>query len=318
MKNLAILLTNDYRLLSVAAIQDVFETLNRMLLASGEEAFAHIHFLHVQDAHRGAFNSIHFSALEQADIIFIPAFSTSNVVESLRKNSVVIPWLRAQYERGAALASVCTGAFLLGATGVLNGKRATTHYDAATAFETAFPEVKLQIMDVVTEDDQVYTSGGATSSFHLMLYMVRKYVGNENAVKLAKMFAIDLDRCQQACYGRFSPRDNHTDELVRKTEERIREMYREEVTIEEIVREIPASRRNIIRRFKLATGVTPIEYLQKTRIEAAKKLLEQTNKSISEIMLDTGYNDLKSFRKLFQRNTGIPPVAYREKFRNLG
>ena len=214
----------------------------------------------------------------------------------------------------AAIASFCTGAFLLAATGLLNHRPATTHLQAVNAFIQAFPDVIMQPKAVVTEEDNVYTSGGATSSFHLMLKLVENYCGRDIAIRAAKYFAIDMDREQQSYFSTFLPLRNHGDELVTMVQQKISQSFNTSNTIEQLLVEVPASRRNLVRRFKLATGITPIEYLQKTRIEVAKKLLEQSRRSILEVMLETGYNDLKSFRQLFKKNVGLSPKAYREKF----
>src|SRR5690606_17902759 len=129
-----------------------------------------------------------------------------------------------------------------------------------------------------------------------------------------KTFSIDMDRKQQGYFRACLPTENHGDDLVRLTQQKIREQFSKMNTVEEIITDIPSSRRNLVRRFKHATGITPIEYLQKTRIEAAKQLLEQSKQSILQIMIESGYNDLKSFRSLFKRNVGMTPKAYREKF----
>jgi transcriptional regulator GlxA family with amidase domain len=132
---------------------------------------------------------------------------------------------------------------------------------------------------------------------------------------MAKVFAIDMNREQQRYFGHFNPVHDHGDDLVIKTQRCIENAYSDPGTIEHILQQIPASRRNIVRRFKQATGSTLIEYLQKTRIEEAKKLLEQTNRGIMEIMLDIGYNDLKTFRQLFKKSLGMTPKEYRDKFK---
>ena len=147
-----------------------------------------------------------------------------------------------------------------------------------------------------------------------MLYLIQKYCDRETAVRIAKVFAIDMDREQQSYFATYLPGQNHSDELVALTQQKIAAAYRDAETIEQIIRDVPASRRNIVRRFKQVTGITPIEYLQKTRIEAAKKLLEQTNQQMTEVMLNCGYNDAKAFRKIFRKTVGMTPTGYREKF----
>jgi transcriptional regulator GlxA family with amidase domain len=316
MIQLALLVTNKHRMLSVVAILDVFESVNRFYRSDGQPDFFDIKLYTPGQVAipYGAHTVIPIAEAEKPDLIFIPAFASEDITSAIGENSALIPWLHQQYERGAEIASFCTGAFLLAATGLLNGKRATTHINATIPFSTTFPYVLLTADAVVTDDHRTYTSGGATSSFHLMLYLIRNYCGKEMATRIAKMFAIDMDRENQMYFGTFEPALNHGDGIVNMAQQRIEKEYQDGRTIEELIQDIPASRRNVVRRFKQATGVTPIEYLQKTRIEAAKKLLEQTDQSVLEVMLNSGYNDLKSFRQLFKKSAGLTPKDYRAKF----
>ncbi len=314
---LAITLTQYHRLLSVAAMIDVFETVNRFKTEEGLTAPFEIVLLEEHGRNASAYESyiVQQPADDvQFDIVLIPAFREEGMADALTANKRWLPWLRGQYIGGAAIASFCTGAFLLAASGLLDGKPATTHINAGSAFADAFPQVKLQNEAVVTEEDKIYTSGGATNSFHLMLRLIEIYCGRAIAVKAAKVFSIDMDRNIQSYFGSFMPVKDHSDTLVKLAQEEIRKNFNKAVTIEEIVVDVPSSRRNLVRRFKQVTGLTPIEYLQKTRIEAAKQLLEQSRHSIMEVMMESGYNDLKTFRSLFKKNVGMTPKSYREKF----
>ena len=320
MIQLGILLTNRYRLLSVAAILDVFESVNRFYIDDDKDPAFNISLFCVDEIdtnHAAEFKGYRIQSIcdaQKQDLIFIPAFNAANIVQAIGENQKYIPWLQQQFKAGAELACVCTGAFLLGATGLLNGKTATTHVDACPQFAHAFPTVKLQADKVVTGDGGLYTSGGSTSSFHLMLHLLQKYCGKEIAVRTAKLFSIDMDREQQTYFSTFSPVQAHNDELVAMAQQNIEAAYHNAGTIEELIKEIPGSRRNIARRFKQVTGITPIEYLQKTRIEAAKKLLVQTNQQMTEVMINSGYSDPKAFRKIFRKTVGMTPTGYREKF----
>ena len=316
---LSILLTSKYRLLSLAAIVDVFETANRFLKEEGKPELFEISFT----GSRGArsvldnFDHIPYVPLNSGhsyDLIFIPAFGPVDIAQTLEDNRCFIPSLNEQYAQGAILASNCTGAFLLAASGLLDDRRATTHVDAAEKLAASFPKIKLDQDAVVTHDANIYTSGGATSGFHVMLAIIQKCCGRELTIRIAKSFAIDMDRENQAYFGHFSPVEAHTDELVMRVQNKIKKQFPEIKSIEEAIADIPASRRNFVRRFKQATGLTPIRYLQKTRIEAAKRLLENTEKGLFEIMLCAGYSDMKNFRQLFKDNTGMTPKAYRDKF----
>lgn len=314
---IGILLSQEHRLLSVAAIQDLFETVNRFYVEDGKAPFFEINLVHNDQKQSYLYSDYNLKQADAEtlyDIILIPAFKDNKIVDGLQKNRSWIPWLTQQYKQGAALASFCTGAFLLASTGLLDNKPATTHINAKMAFENAFPEVLLESDAVVTEEDNLYTSGGATNTFHLLMRLVENYCSRKIAVRTAKVFSIDMDRKKQTYFGTFLPIENHGDDIVKKTQDKIKTHYKEAITIEEIVTGIPASRRNLVRRFKLVTGVTPIEYLQKTRIEAAKNLLEHSRQNIMEVMLESGYNDLKSFRIVFKKNVGMTPTAYREKF----
>lgn len=317
MIQLGLLITHGHRLLSVAAILDVFESVNIFHEQAGLEPFFNITLL-TPDEQPSRFNANYemqpLHAAAPQTLILVPAFSAGDIRFAISRNQACIPWLREQYARGSEIGSFCTGAFLLAAAGLLNGKEATTHIDSATTLATNFPEIILKSDAVVTEDHGIYTSGGATSSFHLMLYLIRRFCGNELTSRTAKMFAIDMDREQQTYFGSFTPMQDHGDGLVNMAQKKIEKEYQEGRTIEELIQDIPASRRNVVRRFKQAIGLTPIEYLQKTRIEAAKKLLEQTDQSVLEVMLNSGYNDLKSFRQLFKKSTGVTPKEYRDKF----
>jgi len=320
MTNLGLILPYDYKLLSIAAILDVFETVNRIYTEENQEKPFVINILRTPDQIEKEGSMVYGYPVSStqsdliADVVLIPSFTSNNLTETLSKNQMYIPWLQSQYQKGAIIASFCTGTFLFGASGLLNGKLATTHVDACSRFSSAFPAVILKPDHVVTEDGRFYTSGGSTSTFHLLLRLVQKYCGNKMVIRVAKIFAIDLDRYSQSYFGTFVPSRNHKDELVKIVQENMETRFHEIGSLDDIMKDIPSSRRNFVRRFKLATGIPPIEYLQNVRIESAKKQLEQTNQNINEIIDRTGYSDPKSFRKVFNKLVGMTPMEYREKF----
>jgi transcriptional regulator GlxA family with amidase domain len=320
MKQIGLLIPYQYKLLSVAAIIDVLETVNKFYEKSGQPAPFNITLLHDSPVLKDS-PDINFGYPKQLirknssfDLLLIPAFTTEDMNNTIKENGAYIPWLQNQFGTGTQIASFCTGAFLLAATGLLDGKTATTHVDACKIFSFLFPAVNLRADKTVTQDGRLLTSGGATSTFHLLLHIVKTYCGNEIAVKTAKIFAIDMGRDNQSYFSTFRPSRNHNDELVASAQEKIETSYHNTGTIEEMIRDIPASRRNIVRRFKQVTGITPIEYLQHTRIEAAKKMLEQTGHQMIEVIQRSGYNDPKSFRKVFRKTVGMTPSEYRDKF----
>lgn len=315
--NVGIVLTKGHRLLSAAALLDVFETANRFYEDEGQAAPFTIDLLHLPGHAIGAFENYTAKVLENNvlyQLILVPSFKHNGIGEALKDNHAWMPWLNAQHAQGAAIASFCTGAFVLAAAGLLDNRPATTHISAEAAFAKMFPLVQLQAEAVVTEKDRIYTSGGATNTFHLLMLLLEIYCSKQVAVRAAKVFSIDLDRNRQTYFGAFSPIEDHGDTLVKKAQDEIKKHFSKGNTIEELITDVPASRRNLVRRFKQVTGITPIEYLQKTRIEAAKQLLEQSRHSILEVMLESGYNDLKTFRTLFKKTVGMTPKMYRDKF----
>ncbi|MGF1924411.1 MAG: GlxA family transcriptional regulator [Bacteroidia bacterium] len=319
MKKIALLLTKDYKLLSVAAILEVFETVNKFYTNDGLEIPFEVMILASPEAvamteEIFGYKLLRIDEVEALDLVLIPAFSTENMLKTIGDNAYHIPHLVKHYQNGARVATVCTGVFLLGASGLLKNKIATTHVDACKSFATAFPDVQLKADKTVTQDGRLYTSGGATSSFHLLLHLVHEFCGDQMAIRTAKIFAIDMDRDKQSYFSSFQPSRNHKDDLVAFAQQKIENNYQDTTTIEELIKDIPSSRRNIVRRFKQVTGITPIEYLQQTRIEAVKKLLERTAHQMNEIIFKSGYNDAKAFRKIFKKNVGMTPSQYREKF----
>lgn len=319
MKKVGVFLSNNYKLLSVAAILEVFETVNMFQRQAKQAEPFQLFILATEEIYNKQKEAFGYqthliSEVEQLDLILLPAFTTENMPATLHANYPCLPHIIKQYNQGACVGTFCTGAFLLGASGLLNGKIATTHVDASKGFAHAFPLVKLKADKTVTQDGRLYTSGGATSSFHLLLHFVHEYCGKDMAIKIAKVFAIDMDRDKQSYFSTFQPSYSHNDELVASAQQKIESNYHDAATIEELIKDIPSSRRNIVRRFKQITGITPIEYLQQTRIEAAKRLLEQTGQQMTEIIFSSGYSDPKAFRKVFKKSVGMTPSQYREKF----
>ncbi|KAF2511899.1 GlxA family transcriptional regulator [Flavobacterium foetidum] len=316
-RKVGLIVPHDYKLLSIAAILEVFETANKLSRES-HKPFDIMLFQSAEQIDEKDFFGHKINPIENSmvlDLILIPAFTTDNMNEMIAKNRKFIPWLQKQHKAGAELASFCTGAFLFAASGLLNEKLATTHVDACSAFTKAFPMVKLKPEETLTADGSLYTSGGSTSTFHLLILLVQKFCGNEIAVQIAKIFSIDLNRYKQSYFSTFRPNHLHNDALVAQLQQKIESQYHSIEKLEEITKDIPTSSRNMTRRFKQVTGIPPIEYLQNIRVESSKRYLEQTQLSISEIIEKTGYTDPKAFRKVFYKMVGMKPIEYREKFR---
>lgn len=249
----------------------------------------------------------------RTDLIIIPALG-GDLKEELLNNTAALPWLQEHYARGAEIASLCTGAFLLAATGLLDGRRCTTHWMAETAFRQMYPKVKLLTARIVTEEQGIYTSGGAYSFLNLILYLVEKYAGRDTAIYVSKLLEIDIDRSSQLSFVIFDRQKAHQDELVLEAQRFIEGHFSEKLTIDELAGRFHISRRNFERRFRKASGNSPVEYIQRIKIEAAKQSLESKRESINEVMYSVGYNDSKAFRALFKKYTGLSPVEYKQRY----
>lgn len=253
------------------------------------------------------------SEIKQTDLIILPAFDGDFKV-GVQINAPLAPWILDQYRNGAEVASLCIGAFLLASTGLLNGKNCSTHWRASQAFKQLFPEVELVTEKVMTDEHGIYTSGGAFSSANLILYIIQKYAGREVAVQCAKTFQIDMDRHFQSPFIIFQGQKDHSDDQIRQAQEFIEKNYKEKISVENLTSRLALSRRNLERRFKKATDNTIVEYIHRVKIEAVKKYLETGRKTVNELMYEVGYSDVKSFRLLFKKYTGISPIAYRNKY----
>ncbi|RYG51180.1 MAG: helix-turn-helix domain-containing protein, partial [Chitinophagaceae bacterium] len=219
-----------------------------------------------------------------------------------------------QYQQGAEVASLCIGAFLLASTGLLDGKKCSTHWIFANEFRDMFPEVTLVDDRIITEEDGLYSSGGANSYWNLLLYLVEKHTDRQTAIFASKFFAVEIDRKSQSPFIMFNGQKKHEDEPIRKAQEYIENNIMEKITIEELASRFAIGRRHFERRFKKATNNTPVEYMQRVKIEAAKKELETSRKNVSEVMYEVGYSDTKAFRTVFKKITGLSPLDYKNRY----
>lgn len=255
--------------------------------------------------------------VDHTDLLFIPpTFGSTN--GGIVANAEAIPYFKKLHENGTSLASLCIGAFLLAETGLLDGRKCSTHWAHVSEFRERYPEVEVEDGAIITEHENIYSSGGASSLWNLILYLVEKFADREIAVMLAKYFALDIGRDSQSQFAIFRGQRNHGDPEIQQVQDYIEQHYEDKITIETLASLINTGRRTFERRFKLATNNTPIEYIQRVRIEAAKLLFEASRKNVSEIMFDVGYTDTKAFRDVFKKVTGLTPIEYRNKFAKSG
>ena len=255
----------------------------------------------------------HFKEVGRTDLVIVPAVH-ADFDDILKRNRELIDWVKDEYIAGAEVASLCTGAFLLASTGLLQGKQCSTHWESANAFRQLFPSVDLTTDRLITDNKGIYTSGGAISSMNLVLYLIEKYYDRETAIFISKRFQIDINRSSQSPFTIFTGQKDHEDNEIRKAQLFMENNVGEKILVSELADKFAIGRRHFDRRFIRATGNTPAEYLQRIKVEAAKKKLETTRKTISEVMYDTGYSDIKAFREVFKKYTGLSPLDYRNRY----
>lgn len=304
---------------SIVDPRTIFTGANEFLQAMGREPVFNIELVGLSkeiQLNNGQF-SVHMNSLidevEKTDLILIPALS-GDLKQSIEKNKEFLPWIIKQYQNGAEVASLCIGSFLLAATGLLNGKECSSHWLTGNLFRQMFPEVTLVDGRIVTEQQGLYSSGGATSYWSLLLHLVEKYAGRDIAIMASKVYALDIERNSQSAFIMFQGQKNHSDAPIKQAQEFIEKNISEKINVEDLAVMFAIGRRHFERRFKKATNNTPIEYIQRVKIEAAKKQFETTRNNVSEVMYNVGYNDLKSFRVVFKKITGLSPVEYRNKY----
>ncbi len=251
--------------------------------------------------------------INKTNFVVIPSIN-KDYHNSLKQNTELIEWIANQYQNGAEIASICTGAFLLAATGLVEGKTCSTHWIAAETFKKLYPKVNLVTEKLITDESGIYTNGGAFSFLNLLLYLVEKKYDRETAIYCSKVFQIDIDRNQQSPFTIFEGQKDHSDALIKKTQQLIESNLQDKISFEKVAEELAISRRNFDRRFIKATGNTPVEYLQRVKVEAAKKQFETGMKNVNEVMYDVGYTDVKAFREVFRKITGLSPLEYRQKY----
>ncbi len=319
MKHVSILVPETAVIEAVADPRYLFSAVNQFLAAAGREPLFDIKLVGGRKEIKlgnSAF-SVHVDLLlgevEHTDLVIIPALS-GNLAAAIEANKALIPWIVDQYNKGAEVASLCLGAFLFASTGLLDGKKCSTHWGFCNEFRTMFPKVEIVDGSIITEEQRLYSSGGANSYWNLLIYLVEKYTDRATAILAAKYFAVDIDRDSQASFMLFNGQRAHEDDIIRQVQEYMESHYTNKVTVDELAERFAIGRRSFERRFKKATNNTVVEYMQRVKMEAAKRSFESSRKNISEVMFDVGYTDTKAFRTVFKKVTGLTPVEYRNKY----
>ena len=319
MKNICILVPETAILAAITDPRYMFTAVNQFLEAAGKPALFTVQLvgltkeIHLQN---GLF-TVHvdklLSEVGAPDLIVIPAIS-GDIQTALAVNQAFIPWIVDKYKGGSEVASLCIGAFLLASTGLLRGRKCSTHWLYANEFRAMFPDIELVDGNIITEANRLYSSGGAASYWNLLLYLVEKYVDRDTAILASKFFAIDMERESQAAFMMFQGQKDHEDAEIKQAQAFIEGHFSDKITVDELADKYRIGKRSFERRFKKATNNTVAEYIQRVKIEAAKRTLEKSRKNITEVMFEVGYSDTKAFRDVFKRITGLTPIEYRNKY----
>lgn len=252
--------------------------------------------------------------IRHTDLVVIPGFlfTLQSAMPSFARYR---DWLRKQHRQGSYIASMCNAAFLLAETGLLDGVKATTHWAFADLLRRRFPLVLLDEQQILCEDGQILTTGGATAAMDLLLHLVRRFASLDLAQTCSRYLLVDTARRGQSPYVMWTMPRNHSDQDILRVQQWLDEHYAAPVLIDELAGRFGFGVRNFKRRFKDATGQSPLAYLQSLRLEKAKYLMESTRMTLENITLNVGYEDSNSFRRLFQQRVGLSPAEYRKKFR---
>lgn len=319
MKNISLLIPEgDTSLSNIEATYKMFSMVNESLERMGRDAIFKVNLVGLSSAPKQTrvFTikpdySINDSF--KTDMIIIPAVH-GDIKQVLEVNRDFIPWILSNYNSGSEVVSLCIGAFILASTGLLKGKSCTTHWLMADEFKRMFPETKLLAYKIITDEDGIYSSGGAYSSLNLILYLVEKFAGREMAILISKIFEIEIDRGSQSPFMIFNGQKEHEDAEIKKAQEFIEQNYQDKITVDQLAGMLFMGRRNLERRFKKSSSNSVVEYIQRVRMEAAKRSLETTRENVNEVMYKVGYADPKAFRNTFKKITGLSPIDYRNRY----
>ena len=320
MKHLTILVPDgENNLSSIVGAYKIFSRANDYWIGIGKKELFRIELAGISkkvEFYNGLFTvkpHTNISAINTTNLIIIPSLN-HNYQKAVKGNKLMIDWIEQQYKNGAEVASICTGAFLLASSGLLQGRVCSTHWAVAENFRNMFPDIDLQTDKLITDENGIYTNGGAYSFLNLILYLVEKYYDRQTAIFCSKVFQIEMDRQSQSAFTIFTGQKLHGDEIVKKAQAYIEKNLHEKISVERLSSVFSVGRRNFDRRFIKATGNTPVEYSQRVKIESAKKAFETSRKTINEVMYDVGYSDVKAFREVFRRITGMSPLEYRSRY----
>jgi transcriptional regulator GlxA family with amidase domain len=320
MKHVTILALEDATINCIDSCFQIITRVNDFLRYQGKMPFYKVEIAGF-DKHTSLGNGLYtintdlnIGQIDHTDVIIIP-ITCGHFPESVKENRKFIHWVDTMYKKGAEIVSLCVGSFFLASTGLLDDKNCAIHWAAKNEFQGMYPHVKLVEDKLITDEDGIYTCGGAYSYLNLLLYIIEKHLGREMAILTSKMFEIDIDRKDQTQFVIFLGQKGHADTHVLAAQNFIEGNYDKRLTVEEVCEKAGVGRRTFERKFRKLTGNSIIEYMQRVKVEAVKKQLESGRKTINEIVFEVGYNDINAFRTVFKRYAGLSPVDYRKKYK---
>jgi transcriptional regulator GlxA family with amidase domain len=319
MKTVTILVPESSMMQAIAGSKYLFSIANRFLAEQGSPPLYQVQLAGVTREVKlddGAFTitcDVLLEEVTKTDLVIIPPLF-GDMQKAIVLNQKLKPWIETQYVLGAEVASLCLGAFMLASTGLLKGKKCSTHWGYIGEFREMFPEVDVVDGSIITEENRLYSSGGANSYWNLLLHILEKHTSRELAITAAKFFAIDIDRNSQSAFIIFQGQKAHKDAEVLRSQEIIEQQVSDKIGVDELADKVAVGRRSFERRFKAATGNTVLEYIQRVKVESAKRSLENAQTPIHEVMEEVGYMDVKAFRSVFRKVTGLSPAEYRQKY----
>ena len=320
MKHVSILALHDATINCIDSSYQILNRVNDFLKYQGREPFFTVEIAGLSkqvELSHGLYH-IHVNRtideIKETDIIVIPLLC-GDFSKALKANEPYRDWVISQYHRGAEIVSLCVGSFFLATTGLLNKRKCAIHWAARNEFEAMFPDVGLIDDTIITDENGIYTCGGGYSYLNLLLYVIEKYLGREMSILASKMFEIDIERKSQNQFIIFVGQKRHGDKDVLSAQEFIENNPTDMFTVDTICDKFGVGRRTFERRFKKCTSNSVAEYVQRVKVEFAKKQLESGRKTVNEIIYEVGYNDIDAFRRVFKKHTDLSPVDYRKKYR---
>jgi len=317
MKHVSILPLHDATLTSIDSTVQLFSRVNDFMKYQGGSPFYEVDIVGLEEnTQLGIYHITGGKTIKQVnktDIIILPLLCGS-FKNAIKENQKYTDWLLQQFHNNCEIVCLCVGSFYLASTGLLNEKKCAVHWAAKNEFGELFPKVNIIDDCIITDEHGIYTCGGGFSYLNLLLYVFEKHLGRDISILASKMFEIDIERKSQHPYAIFIGQKKHGDEVVLNAQQWIESNPTERYTVDEICNKFAVGRRTFERRFKKCTSNSVNEYIQRVKVEFVKKQLEARQKTIYEIIYETGYADVDAFRKVFKRVTGLSPVEYRKKY----